>query len=175
MVRIFHNVRRGNWVYVFEGDFKSCFDTLNHDFILKQLNGFPYCNVVDKFLKAGYMEDNVFFRTPQGTPQGGLLSPLLANIALTGMENCLGITYRKRKGSNGAETFETQGNYRMTRYADDFVIFAKSKEDIEQVPSLLEPYLNERGLILAEDKTRITHVSEGFNFLGFETRQQKIR
>ena len=173
MARIFHNVRRGNWVYVFEGDFKSCFDTLNHDFILKQLNGFPYCNVVDKFLKAGYMEDNVFFRTPQGTPQGGLLSPLLANIALTGMEDCLGITYRKRKGSNGAETFETQGNYRITRYADDFVIFAKSKEDIEQVPPLLEPYLNERGLILAEDKTRITHVSEGFNFLGFETRQQK--
>ena len=89
------------------------------------------------------------------------------------MEECLGIKYRKRKASNGSDTFVTMGNYRMTRYADDFVIFAKSKEDIEQVPYLLEPYLNERGLILAEDKTRITHVSEGFNFLGFETRQQK--
>ena len=86
MVRIFYNVKNGNWCWVFEGDFKSCFDTLDHDFILKQLDGFPYRNVVEKFLKAGYVDNNVFHRSKIGTPQGGLLSPLLANIALTGME-----------------------------------------------------------------------------------------
>ena len=175
MERIFYNVKNGNWCWVFEGDFKSCFDTLDHNFILKQIEGFPYVNVVEKFLKAGYVDNNVFFRTKIGTPQGGLLSPLLANIALTGMEDCLGISYNKLTRKNGSTTYNAKGNYRMTRYADDFVIFAKSKEEIEKVYDILNPYLEERGLILAEDKTRITHISEGFDFLGFETRQRHTK
>ena len=164
MERIFYNVKNGNWCWVFEGDFKSCFDTLDHNFILKQIDGFPYVNVVEKFLKAGYVDNNVFFRTKIGTPQGGLLSPLLANIALTGMEDCLGISYNKVIRKNGSTTYNAKGNYRMTQYADDFVIFAKSKEEIEKVYDILNPYLEERGLILAEDKTRITHISEGLIF-----------
>ena len=171
MERIFNNTSKGNWCWVFEGDFKSCFDTLNHNFILKQLKGFPYIDIVDKFLKAGYMDNNVFYRTARGTPQGGLLSPLLANIALTGMEDCLGISYKHKRVRENYYTYVTQGNYRMVRYADDFVIFAKTREEIEEVYALLKPYLDERGLILAEDKTKIVHLSEGFNFLGFETRQ----
>lgn len=175
MERIFYNVKNGNWCWVFEGDFKSCFDTLDHNFILKQIDGFPYVNVVEKFLKAGFVDNNVFFRTKIGTPQGGLLSPLLANIALTGMEDCLGISYNKVTRKNGSITYNAKGNYRMTRYADDFVIFAKSKDEIEKVYDILNPYLEERGLILAEDKTRITHISEGFDFLGFETRQRHTK
>ena len=69
--------------------------------------------------------------------------------------------------------YETKGDYRVVRYADDFVIFAKSKEDIEAIPSILSPYLEERGLELAEDKTRITHISDGFDFLGFNFRRYK--
>jgi RNA-directed DNA polymerase len=84
--RIFYNIRGGKWEWVFEGDFKSCFDTLNHDFILKQIKHFPLCYLVEKFLKAGYVDKDVFYNTENGTPQGGLLSLLLANIALNGLE-----------------------------------------------------------------------------------------
>lgn len=175
MERIFYNVKNGKWCWVFEGDYKSCFDTLDHEFILKQLKGFPYIKVVEKFLKAGYMDNDVFFRSKIGTPQGGLLSPLLANIALTGMEDYLGISYHKVNRKNGSTTYNSRGDYRMVRYADDFVIFAKSKEEIERVYDILDPYLKERGLTLAEDKTRIVHISEGFDFLGFETRQRHTK
>ena len=80
------------------------------------------------------------------------------------MEDCLGISYNKVIRKNGSTTYNAKGNYRMTQYADDFVIFAKSKEEIEKVYDILNPYLEERGLILAEDKTRITHISEGLIF-----------
>ena len=114
-----------------------------------------------------------FNTTDKGTPQGGLLSPLLANIALTGLEEYLNISYKEiQRDRNGVEdiTYYSQGNYRVVRYADDFVIFAKTKEEIDEVRSILEPYLSERGLVLAEDKTNITHTHNGFNFLGFVRR-----
>ena len=171
--RIFHNIRGGVWIYAYEGDFKDCFNNLSHEFILKQLKGFPLIGLVERFLKAGYVDNQVFHDTDKGTPQGGLLSPLLANIALTGLEECLNITYKKEvedKRGSISEYYRTKGKYRVTRYADDFIIFAKTKEDIEKVPELLEPYLSERGLILAEDKTKITHVMEGFDFLGANCR-----
>ena len=120
-----------------------------------------------------YVDNGVFNRTVSGTPQGGLLSPLLANIALTGLEDYLNISYKKRTQIRNGETkefYETKGKYRVTRYADDFVIFARTREDIEKVPKILENYLSERGLVLAEDKTKITHISEGFDFLGFVRR-----
>ena len=171
--RIFANIRGGVWVYVYEGDFKDCFNNLSHEFILKQLKGFPLIGLVEKFLKAGYMDNQIFYDTSKGTPQGGILSPLLANIALTGLEECLNITYKKvieKRGDSTSEYYRTKGNYRVTRYADDFIILAKTKEDIEKVPELLKPYLEERGLILAEDKTKITHVTDGFDFLGANCR-----
>ena len=94
--RIFLNIKGNKWCWVFEGDFRSCFDNLSHDFILKQLNRFPLRNLVKRFLEAGYVDNNIFNATEKGTPQGGLLSPLLANIALTGLEEYLDITYRKK-------------------------------------------------------------------------------
>ena len=174
--RIHYNIKSGKWCWVFEGDFKSCFDTLSHDFILKQIKGFPHYNLVKRFLEAGYVDNGVFNKTYEGTPQGGLLSPLLANIALHGMEKALGITYKRYETvKNGKEfiRYVPKGKYRVVRFADDFVIFAQSKEDILKVYELLEPYLEERGLILAEEKTKITHISEGFNFLGFNCRRYK--
>ena len=171
-VRIMLNIMPGNWSWIFEGDFKSCFDTLDHNFILKSIKGFPLYKLVEKFLNAGYVDKNVLYNSDRGTPQGGILSPLLANIALNGMEKVLNITYRKRT-RNGKVSYETKGDYCVVRYADDFVIFAKSKEDIEAIPDILSPYLEERGLELAEDKTRITHILEGFDFLGFNFRRYK--
>ena len=135
--------------------------------------------MVKRFLEAGYVDNGIFNETEEGTPQGGLLSPLLANIALHGMEEALNISYKRIRGINkkGEETerYRPIGDYRMVRYADDFVIFAKSKEDIMKVYELLKPYLNERGLTLAKDKTKITHLNEGFDFLGFNCRRYKDR
>ena len=161
-------------LYVFEGDFKSCFDTLSHQHILDKLGNFPLKKVIKKWLEAGYLENDVFYRTRTGTPQGGLLSPLLANIALHGMEKALGITYRYRTRIKNDEIYEfteSMGDYRVVRYADDFLVFAQSKDEIMEAFELLKPYLDERGLILSEDKTHITHISEGFDFLGFNCRR----
>ena len=121
------------------------------------------------FLEAGYVDNGVFHNTSEGTPQGGLLSPLLANIALHGMEEVLGIYYVRYENKRGI-TYASRGKYRMVRYADDFLIFAQSKEDILKIRDILQPYLDERGLILAEDKTFIKHISEGFDFVGFVRR-----
>ena len=93
--RIFNNIRGGKWVYVYEGDFKDCFNNLSHEYILEQLKGFPLKGLVERFLKAGYVDNQVFNSTDKGTPQGGLLSPLLANIALTGWKNVLIFHIRK--------------------------------------------------------------------------------
>ena len=114
----------------------------------------------------------MFHNSDKGTPQGGVLSPLLANIALDGMEKTLKISYRKRT-KNGNVFYATEGNYRMVRYADDFVIFANTKEDIEAIYDILNPYLKKRGLKLANDKTRITHTLYGFDFLRFNFRRYK--
>ena len=97
--RIMYNIMGNQWNWVFEGDFKSCFDTLNHNFIPQQIKIFPLNNLIEKFLKAGYIDNDVFHKTDKGTPQGGIISPLLANIALNGMEQILGITYKEIKRS----------------------------------------------------------------------------
>lgn len=177
--RIFNNIAKDNWCWVYEGDFRACFDNLSHDFILSKIKGFPLYKLVERFLKAGYVDNNVFNHTERGTPQGGLLSPILANIALTGLEEYLNITYKEQSyiKVNGEQsiTYVTRGKYRVIRYADDFVILARTKEDIENVPNILEPYLEERGIELAEEKTNITHTHEGFDFLGFNCRLYKTK
>jgi len=164
-----------NGVGFFEGDFKSCFDTLSHDFILQQIKGFPLYGLVEKFLKAGYVDDNVFYSANEGTPQGGILSPLLANIALNGMEKVLNITYTENISKDEYVIYRTKGKYRMVRYADDFVIFAQNKEDIEEIYEILNPYLEDREIELAKDKTQITHITEGFDFLGFNFRRYQTK
>lgn len=171
--RIFNNMSRGKWCWIYEADLRACFDNLSHDFILELTKGFPLQKLIKRFLEAGYVDNNVFHITDKGTPQGGLLSPLLANIALTGLEKCLNITYKqtfRKRGDKTYEIYETKGNYRVVRYADDFVIFAATKEDIDKVPQLIQPYLDDRGLELAEEKTNIVHATEGFDFLGFNCR-----
>jgi RNA-directed DNA polymerase len=175
MVRIHQNLcgntRGRSWI--FEGDFKACFDTLNHDWILKQIEGFPEAAVIAKWLNAGFVDNNVFNETEEGTPQGGIISPLLANIALHGMEKALGIKYTPCKRTRGT-TYENHTKYSLCRYADDFVVMCHSKEDAENVRVLLANYLSERGLTLADNKTKITHAEEGFDFLGFNVRRYNV-
>ena len=155
--------------WIFEGDFKGCFDNLNHQYIMECLAGFSAKDTIHKWLKAGYIDNNSFNDTSLGTPQGGIISPLLANIALHGMEEELGVSYYLDRGNH----ILNRKSVGVVKYADDFVIVCKSSEEAMSMYERLKPYLEKRGLKLADDKTRITHISEGFDFLGFNLRQYK--
>ncbi len=123
---------------------------------------FPEGNSSSNGGSAGYVEQEVFHATERGTPQGGVASPLLANIALHGMEEAIGVKYDYRG--------QLVGKRAVVRYADDFVCFCETKEDAEQVQAILTAWLKERGLTLSQEKTRIVHLTEGFDFLGFNIR-----
>lgn len=169
---IFNKLAPKKKQWIFEGDFKGCFDNLNHDYILEQLGNFPAKDLIVKWLKAGYIDNKVFNVTEQGIPQGGIISPLLANIALHGLEEAVGVKYYKCK-RKGVEKIENRGSISVVRYADDFVIICEKEEEAKSMYDKLKPYLNKRGLELADDKTRIVHISEGFDFLGFNVKSYK--
>lgn len=173
---IYKKVVQGKKQWIFEGDFKGCFDNLDHRHILEQTQGFPANKVIERWLKSGYVDNNVFNETNAGTPQGGIVSPLLANIALHGMEDALDIIYRtcktnKKTGITDWEINPYKCKIAMVRYADDFVIMCETKEEAESMYARLKPYLNKRGLELAPDKTKVTHITEGFDFLGFNIKR----
>jgi RNA-directed DNA polymerase len=155
--------------WIFEGDFKGCFDNLNHQYIIDCINSFPAKEAIQKWLKAGYVDNDTFNETGEGTPQGGVISPLLANIALHGMEDELGVKYWTDRG----RYYLARNSVGIVKYADDFVIVCKTKEEAESMYHKLNPYLTKRGLALAEEKTKITYITEGFKFLGFECRLYK--
>jgi RNA-directed DNA polymerase len=148
--------------WVLDADIKGAFDHISHDYLLKAIGPFPARELIKQWLKAGYVEQEMFHATEEGTPQGGVVSPLLANIALHGMEEAIGVKYDYRG--------QLIGKRAVVRYADDFVCFCETKEDAEQVQGILTGWLKERGLTLSQEKTRIVHLTEGFDFLGFNIR-----
>ena len=120
-----------------------------------------------KWLKAGYVERAALFPTEVGTPQGGIISPTLANMVLDGLEQRLADRIRKRK-SNGTVVHNPKIN--LIRYADDFVVTGDSPETLAEAREVVVAFLVERGLTLSPEKTRVVHLSEGFNFLGQNVR-----
>jgi RNA-directed DNA polymerase len=150
--------------WVFEGDICSCFDRISHDWLLTHI---PMNQVIlRKWLKAGFLDKHVLYATTEGTPQGGIASPALANLTLDGLENLL----QERFGVAGKS--QERSKVHLVRYADDFVITGRSRELLEQeVRPLVEQFLKERGLELSAEKTRITHVADGFDFLGQNVRR----
>lgn len=177
--RIYTSLAPGKKQWIFEGTFKGCFDRLSHDYILEQLGNFPAKELIAKWLKAGFIDNNVFNVTMEGIPQGGIISPLLVNIALHGMEEALGIKYYKishgiRKGKQ-IYGYENQTTYTMSRYADYFVVMCETKEQAEKVYELLKVYLEKRGLELPSEKTKVINIWEGFDFLGFTIRRFKTQ
>ena len=153
--------------WVLEADIAGCFDTIDHAFLLQLIGDFPARRMIAQWLKAGYVEDGIFHPSEAGTPQGGILSPLLANIALHGMETALGIT-RYAQGCVKRTVKRV-----LVRYADDFVVVCDSQVEAEQAQVDLQRFLQFRGLELSEEKTRIVHLSEGFDFLGFNIRHYR--
>jgi RNA-directed DNA polymerase len=151
--------------WVLEGDIKGCFDAISHEWLLTHI---PMEKaLLKKWLKAGYMEQHVLHPTEEGTPQGGIISPVLANMALDGLEKLLRERYPKpHTGYNAKVNF--------IRYADDFLITGETKDLLEkEVKPLVEQFMSERGLTLSQEKTVITHIEEGFDFLGQNIRKYK--
>src|ERR1700722_3949333 len=150
--------------WILEGDIKACFDRISHRWLLDNI---PMDKeVLRKWLKAGFLEKHVLFATTEGTPQGGIVSPALANRALDGLQSALerrfSDTRRKRAG----------GKVHLVRYADDFIITGTSRVLLRrEVQPLVEHFLRERGLELSHEKTRITHITDGFDFLGQTVRR----
>ena len=153
---------RAHWVL--EGDIRSCFDRISHEWLLAHI---PMDKtILAKWLKAGYMENRHLYPTEEGTPQGGICSPVIANMALDGLERLL-VTRFPKKGSP-----QKRAKVNLIRYADDFCITGASKELLEQeVKPLVEQFLAERGLQLSPEKTVITHIEQGFDFLGQTVRK----
>lgn len=164
LARIFSIVaRQKTRLWVLDADIKGCFDNIDHNYLLGALVGFPAIDVIRAWLKAGYCEfpSHDIIETTQGTPQGGVISPLLANIALHGMEEALGIQTVSTTGHNyGTNT------YSLVRYANDFVVLARSEQECIQAKSILDKWLKVRGLEFAPEKVSICHLKEGIKFLG---------
>jgi RNA-directed DNA polymerase len=153
--------RRKRWVV--DADIQGAYDNIDHDFLLRTIGDVPGRELIKQWLKAGYLENGVVRETPFGTPQGGVISPLLLNIALHGLEAALGVE-RNHQG-------RVVGKRAVVRYADDLVVFCESREDATLVAEQILPaWLAERGLALSAEKTRIVHLTDGFDFLGFHIR-----
>ena len=152
--------------WVLDADLAGAFDRIAHDHILTTLGTFPARGMVRQWLKAGVIENGRRSRTEEGTPQGGVVSPVLLNIALHGMEAAAGVRY-------GADKYARKGSPVLIRYADDFVVHCHSRQDANDVKARLVAWLAPRGLVFNEDKTRVVSLEEGYDFLGFNVRRYR--
>ena len=164
-----HLSRKDSATWILEGDIKGCFDNISHQWLTKNI---PMDIIILKqWLKAGFIDKKCLFPSEQGTPQGGIISPILANMVLDGLEatidKVMNITFR----SDGCRKNNIY-KIHLIRYADDFIITATCKEILENtVKPVIDAFLCERGLQLSGEKTKITHVEKGLNFLGQHIRK----
>jgi len=161
--------------YVLDADISGCFDHINHEALLDKLGTFPSMRrTVRAWLKAGLLDGRELFPTTEGTPQGGVISPLLMNVALHGFETAIEAAFQPSKALPGQRRVPWKP--KVIRYADDFVIFHRDRKAIERAKQVAADWLREMGLELKPSKTRITHTLEaydgpaGFEFLGFHFR-----
>ena len=154
--------RKNSAQWVFEADIKSCFDEINHDWIMEHI---PLNKtILRKWLKAGFIEKNRWYPSPKGTPQGGTISPVIMNMVLDGLESSLNKKFPRWKGQK----------VNFVRYADDFIITASSKRLLsDEIIPVVKDFLSKRGLNLSEEKSKITHINDGFDFLSQNIRKYK--
>jgi RNA-directed DNA polymerase len=167
--------QRGTKQWVLEGDIRGCFDNISHEHILKTLKVWGVkrniVNIIERMLKSKILFGDMIENVDTGTPQGGILSPMLANVALTALDDyCY-----KNFGISTNRSKKQGGNYiqnPIVRYADDFVIVCKSEHEAEFIKDKIATLLKEKiGLELSNEKTKITHTADGFDFLGFNIRK----
>lgn len=152
--------RKQSAQWILEGDIKACFDKISHKWLLDNI--MMDKTILEEWLNAGFIEENAFHNTIDGVPQGGVISPTCANLVLDGLEKVITSVSQKND------------TVHFVRYADDFICTAKTKETLEQkVLPVIINFLKERGLELSMEKTKITNIQEGFDFLGFNLRKYK--
>ncbi len=156
--------------WILEGDIKGCFDNISHEWMLNNITADK--RIMRQFLKCGYIDKKRLFPTEEGSPQGGLVSPTYANLTLDGLEVLL------QKEYSTSSTGHYNANYNkhkvhLCRYADDFIITSDSEEVLTEVRSLVESFMEARGLKLSNEKTVITNINVGFDFLGWNFRKFK--
>ena len=162
--------RKGSSRWILDADISGCFDNIGHGPLLAKLPVFTA--TIRRWLKAGVVELGRFSPTDTGSPQGGIASPLLANVALDGMERLFGCEWPDGRPRSPAHRKGIDKGISLIRYADDFVVTAPTREVLETyVKPRIEEFLRDRGLTLNEAKTRIVEINEGFNFLGFHVRK----
>ena len=155
--------------WVLEGDIKGCFDNINHEWLLDNIPMDK--SILKQFLKAGFVYNRHLNPTKAGTPQGGIISPILANMTLDGMESAIASMYHVDKKGKIDKRRYNRHKVNFARYADDFIVTADSEKTAEALAELIKRFLKERGLELSEEKTHITHIADGFDFLGWTNRQ----
>jgi len=155
--------------WALDADLAGAFDRVAHDHILSQLGTFPARGMVAQWLKAGVVEQGRLHRTEEGTPQGGVVSPVLLNVALHGIEKAAGVRYYP--AGQRAGRIVAAGSPTLIRYADDLVALCHSRQEALEVKARLADWLAPKGLALNEDKTRVVSLDEGFDFLGFNVRR----
>jgi RNA-directed DNA polymerase len=154
--------------WALDADLAAAFDRIDHSHLLSQLGTFPAKELIERWLKAGVVEKGRLAPTEEGTPQGGVISPVLLNVALHGMEEAAGVRYQL----TGLQVGETKRDSPvLIRYADDLVALCLSREQAEEVKTRLATWLAPRGLAFNEDKTHIVHLDDGFDFLAFNVRR----
>jgi RNA-directed DNA polymerase len=162
---------RASRVWALDADLAAAFDRIDHDHLLASLGSFPARGLIYGWLKAGVFETGKGFApTVEGTPQGGVISPCLLNVALHGLEEAAGVRY-VTCGTHAGEA--RPGSPVAVRYADDMVVLCSSQQQAEHVKARLAEWLAPRGLAFNEDKTKIVHLSEGFDFLAFNVRRYR--
>lgn len=158
---------RNQLEWILEGDIKGCFDNINHEWLMKHIP--MEKKILHRWLKAGFLESKTLYPTTTGTPQGGIVSPILANFTLDGLEKLLESQFGKL-GSRRRDKIRSGVN--LIRYADDFIISGNTREVLKnEVKPLVSSFLQERGLVLSEEKTKITSTTTGFDFLGCNVRR----
>jgi len=159
--------KRNSAQWILEGDIKGCFDNINHEWLLDNIPMDK--SILKQFLKAGFIYKHHLNSTKAGTPQGGIISPVLANMALDGIERVISDKYYSGKSWKSRNPRKVN----FLRYADDFIVTADSEETAKEIRELIEMFLKERGLELSIEKTLITHIDQGFDFLGWNFRKYK--
>jgi RNA-directed DNA polymerase len=144
--------RQSTHRWVLDADIKGAFDAIDQSFVLNKLGKIPARGLIKAWLESGFVEDEIFNPTERGTQQGGVISPLLANVALDGIQNIL------------------PKQFGFVRYADDWVVTAKTEAELKSIKPVIEKWLAERGMVLNDAKTQIVSVQQGFDFLGFNIR-----
>jgi RNA-directed DNA polymerase len=151
--------------WVLEGDIKGCFDNISHEWLVENIPMDK--SVLKQFLKAGFVFGNELFPTDDGTPQGGVISPILANMALDGMQKVLADRFHTNRLGKVDLRFKNANKVNLVRYCDDFIITAATEEIALETKELIREFLKTRGLELSEEKTTITHINDGFDMLGW--------